>query len=84
MNHLEDFIDRAAKAGARFRQGFSAECVPICREKIVRSIESYVSLLRRCRIMKIASFKAGPTATYGLVTKAASSTPAAAEGLSGP
>lgn len=43
MNHLEGFIDRAAKAGARFRQDFPPECVPIRSGKIVRSIDPYVS-----------------------------------------
>ena len=43
MNHLEDFIDRAVKAGARFRQDFPPECVPIHSGKIVRSIDPYVS-----------------------------------------
>ena len=43
MNHLEDFLDRAAEAGARFRQDFPPECVPIRSGKIVRSIEPYVS-----------------------------------------
>jgi hypothetical protein len=43
MNHLERFIDRAAKAGARFHQDFPPECVPIRSGKIVRSIDPYVS-----------------------------------------
>jgi peptidoglycan/xylan/chitin deacetylase (PgdA/CDA1 family) len=43
MNHLEDFIDRAAQAGARFRQEFPPECIPIRSGKIVQSIELYVS-----------------------------------------
>ena len=43
MIHLEDFIDRAAKAGARFHQDFPPECIPIRSGKIVRSIEPYVS-----------------------------------------
>jgi peptidoglycan-N-acetylglucosamine deacetylase len=43
MNHLGDFIDRAAEAGARFRQDFPPECVPIRSGKIVQSIDPYVS-----------------------------------------
>jgi peptidoglycan/xylan/chitin deacetylase (PgdA/CDA1 family) len=43
MNHLECFIDRAEKAGARFHQDFPPDCVPIRSGEIVRSIESYVS-----------------------------------------
>jgi hypothetical protein len=43
MVHLERFIDSAAKAGARFRQDFPPECVPIYSGKIVRPIDRYVS-----------------------------------------
>jgi peptidoglycan-N-acetylglucosamine deacetylase len=43
MNHLEGFIDRAGKAGARFHQDFPPDCVPIRSGEIVRSIEPYVS-----------------------------------------
>jgi peptidoglycan/xylan/chitin deacetylase (PgdA/CDA1 family) len=43
MDHLERFIDRARGAGARFRQDFPPDCVPICSGEIVRSIEPYVS-----------------------------------------
>jgi peptidoglycan-N-acetylglucosamine deacetylase len=43
MNHLERFIDRAGKAGARFHQDFPHDCVPIRSGEIVRSIEPYVS-----------------------------------------
>jgi len=43
MNHLEHFIDRARKAGARFHQDFPPDCVPIRSGEIVRSIEPYVS-----------------------------------------
>ena len=43
MDHLDSFIDRAAKAGARFRQDFPPDCVPIRSGEIVRPIESYVS-----------------------------------------
>ena len=43
MDHLERFIDRAGKAGARFHQDFPPDCVPIRSGEIVRSIEPYVS-----------------------------------------
>ncbi len=43
MAHLERFIDRAVRAGARFRQDFPPECVPIRSGKIVKSIDPYVS-----------------------------------------
>ena len=43
MNHLERFIDRAGKAGARFHQDFPPDCVPIRSGEIVRSIQPYVS-----------------------------------------
>jgi hypothetical protein len=63
MNHLECFIDRAG-AGARFIRTFRQIAFRSTKE-IVASIEPCVLYQRRCRIMKIASFKAGPTATYG-------------------
>ena len=43
MAHLERFVDRVEKAGARFRQDFPPECVPIRSGKIVKSIDPYVS-----------------------------------------
>ena len=43
MDHLEAFIDRAGDEGARFRQDFSPDCVPIHSGEIVRSIKPYVS-----------------------------------------
>jgi peptidoglycan/xylan/chitin deacetylase (PgdA/CDA1 family) len=43
MVHLGAFIDSAARAGARFRQDFPPECVPIRSGKIVKSIDPYVS-----------------------------------------
>jgi hypothetical protein len=43
MSHLGGFIDRAANAGARFRQDFPPDCVPIRSGEIVRSITPYVS-----------------------------------------
>lgn len=43
MDHLERFIDRAERLGARFHQDFPADCVPIHTGEIVRSIKPYVS-----------------------------------------
>ena len=43
MRHLDMFLDRAFEAGARFRQEFPPDCVPIRAGKIVLPIESYVS-----------------------------------------
>jgi hypothetical protein len=43
MDHLERFIDRAVKAGARFHQDFPPDCVPIRSGEIAASIEPYVS-----------------------------------------
>lgn len=43
MEHLDKFLDRAAAAGARFRQDFPPDCVPIRAGRIVRLIDAYVS-----------------------------------------
>jgi peptidoglycan-N-acetylglucosamine deacetylase len=43
MRHLEAFLDSAADAGARFRQDFPPDCLPIRAGKIVLPIKSYVS-----------------------------------------
>ena len=43
MRHLNMFLDRALEAGARFRQEFPPDCVPIRAGKIVLPIEPYVS-----------------------------------------
>jgi peptidoglycan-N-acetylglucosamine deacetylase len=43
MDHLERFIDRAAKAGAHFHQDFPPDCVPIRSGEIVLPIQPYVS-----------------------------------------
>jgi peptidoglycan/xylan/chitin deacetylase (PgdA/CDA1 family) len=43
MRHLETFLDSAAEAGARFRQEFPPDCVPIRAGKIVLPIKPYVS-----------------------------------------
>ncbi|MGY3621184.1 polysaccharide deacetylase family protein [Bradyrhizobium sp. USDA 10063] len=43
MDHLEDFLDRAAALGARFRQEFPPDCVPIRAGEIVLPIDAYVS-----------------------------------------
>jgi len=45
MRHLDRFIDRAAEAGARFRQEFPPDCVPIRAGKAVLPIERYVSTI---------------------------------------
>ncbi|KQT14462.1 MAG: polysaccharide deacetylase family protein [Bradyrhizobium sp.] len=43
MDHLERFLDRAAAAGARFRQDFPPPCVPIRNGEIALPIDDYVS-----------------------------------------
>lgn len=43
MNQLESFLDRAEAAGARFRQEFPAQCVPIRSGEIALPINDYVS-----------------------------------------
>lgn len=43
MDHLERFLDRAAAAGARFRQDFPPACVPIRNGAIALPIDDYVS-----------------------------------------
>ena len=43
MNHLERFLDRAEAAGARFRQDFPPQCVPIRNGAIALPINDYVS-----------------------------------------
>jgi peptidoglycan/xylan/chitin deacetylase (PgdA/CDA1 family) len=43
MNHLDDFLDRAKELGARFRQEFPPDCVPIRAGEIVLPIDAYVS-----------------------------------------
>ncbi len=45
MDHLERFLDRATEAGARFRQDFPPDCVPIQRGTVIRSVEDYTSAL---------------------------------------
>ena len=46
MRHLETFLDRAGEAGARFRQEFPPDCVPIRAGKIVLPIKKpYVSTI---------------------------------------
>ena len=45
MDHLEAFLDRAATAGARFRQDFPSACVPIRQGEIVAPIDTYVSTI---------------------------------------
>ncbi|WP_339036201.1 polysaccharide deacetylase family protein [Bradyrhizobium symbiodeficiens] len=43
MAHLEHFLDRAAAAGAGFRQDFPPACVPIRNGEIALPINDYVS-----------------------------------------
>lgn len=43
MDHLDDFLEHAARAGARFRQDFPPDCVPIRSGEIVQTITPYVS-----------------------------------------
>ena len=43
MEHLERFLDRAEAAGARFRQDFPPQCVPIRNGAIALPIDDYVS-----------------------------------------
>ncbi|WP_024513842.1 polysaccharide deacetylase family protein [Bradyrhizobium sp. Tv2a-2] len=43
MDHLEDFLDRADKAGARFHQDFPPDCVPIREGRIVQPVDAYIS-----------------------------------------
>ena len=45
MDHLEDFLDQARRLGARFRQDFPPDCVPISSGAIVRPIETYMSTI---------------------------------------
>lgn len=43
MRYLEEFLDRAAEAGARLRQDFPPDCLPIVEGIVVRPIEDYVT-----------------------------------------
>jgi peptidoglycan/xylan/chitin deacetylase (PgdA/CDA1 family) len=43
MAHLDRFLDRAAANGARFRQDFPPQCVPIRNGAIALPIQPYVS-----------------------------------------
>jgi peptidoglycan-N-acetylglucosamine deacetylase len=43
MARLDEFLDRASAAGARFRQDFPPDCLPIREGNIVRPIDSFVS-----------------------------------------
>jgi peptidoglycan-N-acetylglucosamine deacetylase len=45
MRHLARFVDRAEEAGARFRQDFPPDCVPIRRGERILPIDDYVSNL---------------------------------------
>ncbi|UGY17226.1 polysaccharide deacetylase family protein [Bradyrhizobium septentrionale] len=43
MAHLDRFLDRAETSGARFRQDFPPQCVPVRNGAIVLPIQDYVS-----------------------------------------
>jgi peptidoglycan/xylan/chitin deacetylase (PgdA/CDA1 family) len=43
MAHLDRFLDRAETSGARFRQDFPPQCVPVRNGEIVLPIQDYVS-----------------------------------------
>lgn len=43
MRHLERFIGLAREAGARLRQNFPPECVPIVRGKPMQMLDAYVT-----------------------------------------
>lgn len=43
MRHLDRFIGEAKARGARFRQEFPIECMPIVDGKIVSSLDAYVT-----------------------------------------
>ena len=71
MRHLETFLDRVGDAGARFRQEFPPDCVPIRSGQDRAAYRTLRINHRRKRCtMKIASFKAGDVASYGIVTDA--------------
>jgi hypothetical protein len=46
MNHLERFLERAEKSGARFHQDFPPDCVPVRAGEIVLPIQSYISNIK--------------------------------------
>lgn len=46
MRHLDRFLGEAAQAGARFRQDFPPDCVPIVEGVIVRPIDDYLTPTR--------------------------------------
>jgi peptidoglycan-N-acetylglucosamine deacetylase len=50
MEHLEEFLDRACKAGACFRQDFPPDCIPIRQGRIVQPIHAYVSNIQESAI----------------------------------
>ena len=50
MAHLEDFLERASAAGARFRQDFPPDCVPIRDGRIVAPIDAYVSTIEESNV----------------------------------
>lgn len=44
MRHLPRFLDAAAERGARFRQDFPPDCLPIVRGQVVHPMQPYVTL----------------------------------------
>lgn len=43
MRHLDRFLGAAAQSGARFRQDFPPDCLPIVQGVIVRPVDGYVT-----------------------------------------
>lgn len=43
MRRLDEFLDRAVRAGGRLRQDFPPDCVPIADGIVVRPVEDYVT-----------------------------------------
>lgn len=43
LARLEEFLDRVAAAGGRFRQDFPEDCVPIVAGRVMRPIADYVA-----------------------------------------
>ena len=50
MSHLDEFLDRAIKAGVRLRQDFPPDCVPVRQGRITQPIDAYVSNIQESAI----------------------------------
>ena len=50
MSHLDEFLDRTIKAGARLRQDFPPDCVPVRQGRITQPIDAYVSNIQESAI----------------------------------